>query len=307
MNPNSPEPRFGNVITAMVTPFLPDGSLDIDGTVRLARWLSEHGSDGLVLAGSTGEGAALSDEEKRELWSSVAESLTVPVVAATGTADTRHTIQLTRVAEECGVDGILLVTPYYLRPSQQGLFDHFKAVSESTSLPVVLYDIPSRTGRRIAIDTTLRLVSEVKNVIGIKDATGDVPSAARLIANAPSYFELYSGDDSLTLPFLSVGGVGLISVASHWAGEEFSQMISSFKAGEVHRATEINASLIESYVFETSETFPNPLPAKAACRVLGLPAGQCRLPLGSAPTQLDNAAHQVLARLDKLLRDTTLD
>ncbi len=300
MTHNTAEPRFGNVITAMVTPFLPDGSLDIDGTVRLAKWLTEHGNDGLVLAGSTGEGTVLSDEEKRDLWSSVAESLTIPVMAATGTADTRHTIQLTRTAQECRVDGILLVTPYYLRPSQQGLFDHFKAVSESTDLPVILYDIPSRTGRRIAIETTLRLVSEVGNIIGIKDATGDIPSAARLVADAPNYFELYSGDDSLTLPFLSIGGVGLISVAGHWAGEELGKMISSFKAGEIGKAAEINASLIESYLFETSEMFPNPLPAKAACRALGLPSGQCRAPLGPAPSQLDSAARQVLERLDKI-------
>lgn len=300
MTRSTPEPRFGSVITAMVTPFLPDGSLDIDGSVQLARWLADHGNDGLVLAGSTGEGAALNDEEKRDLWSSVAGSLTIPVMAATGTADTRHTIQLTRIAEECKVDGILLVTPYYLRPSQQGLFDHFKAVSESTSLPVVLYDIPSRTGRRIAIETTLRLVSEVKNIIGVKDATGDVPSAARLVADAPGYFELYSGDDSLTLPFLSIGGIGLISVAGHWAGEELREMISSFKAGETQKAAEINASLVESYLFETSEAFPNPLPAKAACRALGLPAGQCRLPLGPASPQLDSTAHQVLARLSKI-------
>jgi 4-hydroxy-tetrahydrodipicolinate synthase len=284
----------------MVSPFLADGSFDADGAVKLARWLVDHGSDGLVLAGSTGEGPVLSDEEKRVLWSEVAQNVTVPVMAATGTADTRHTVEMTRMAQECKVDGILLVTPYYLRPSQQGLFEHFKTVSEATSLPVLLYDIPSRTGRRIAIDTTLRLVNEVENIIGIKDATGDIPSAARLIANAPGYFEMYSGDDSLTLPFLSIGAVGLISVAGHWAGEELSQVISAFKEGRPERAATINATLIESYLFETSETFPNPLPAKAACRVLGLPSGQCRPPLGSAPTELDGTARQVLARLGKI-------
>ncbi|MCL5947938.1 MAG: 4-hydroxy-tetrahydrodipicolinate synthase [Actinobacteria bacterium] len=293
-------PRFGALSTAMVSPFLADGSFDADGAVKLARWLVDHGSDGLVLAGSTGEGPVLSDEEKRVLWSEVAQNVTVPVMAATGTADTRHTVEMTRMAQECKVDGILLVTPYYLRPSQQGLFEHFKTVSEATSLPVLLYDIPSRTGRRIAIDTTLRLVNEVENIIGIKDATGDIPSAARLIANAPGYFEMYSGDDSLTLPFLSIGAVGLISVAGHWAGEELSQVISAFKEGRPERAATINATLIESYLFETSETFPNPLPAKAACRVLGLPSGQCRPPLGSAPTELDGTARQVLARLGKI-------
>ena len=295
-----PSPRFGALSTAMVSPFLADGSFDADGAVKLARWLVDHGSEGLVLAGSTGEGPVLSDEEKRVLWSEVAQNVTVPVMAATGTADTRHTVEMTKIAQECKVDGILLVTPYYLRPSQQGLFEHFKTASEATSLPVLLYDIPSRTGRRIAIDTTLRLVNEVENIIGIKDATGDIPSAARLIANAPGYFEMYSGDDSLTLPFLSIGAVGLISVAGHWAGEELSQMISAFKKGRPERAATTNATLIESYLFETSETFPNPLPAKAACRALGLPSGQCRPPLGSAPIELDSAAHQVLVRLGKI-------
>ncbi|MHB8262332.1 MAG: 4-hydroxy-tetrahydrodipicolinate synthase [Acidimicrobiales bacterium] len=295
-----PLPRFGALSTAMVSPFLQDGSFDADGAVKLARWLVDHGNDGLVLAGSTGEGPVLSDEEKRVLWSEVAQNVTVPVLAAPGTADTSHTVELTRIAQECKVDGILLVTPYYLRPSQQGLFEHFKAVSEATSLPVILYDIPSRTGRRIAIDTTLRLVSEVRNIIGIKDATGDLPSAARLIADAPAYFELYSGDDSLTLPFLSIGAVGLISVAGHWAGEELGQMIAAFKEGEPEKAAAINETLIESYLFETSETFPNPLPAKAACRALGLPSGQCRLPLGSAPAELDSAARHVLERLGKM-------
>lgn len=289
--------RFGAVITAMVTPFASDGSLNVDAAVALARWLVAHGSDGLVLAGTTGEGPVLSDEEARQLWQAVAESVTVPVLAGTGTNDTRHSIALTRAATECGVDGILLVTPYYNRPSQDGLFDHFTAVSAATSLPVVLYDIPVRTGRRIEHSTMLRLVDAVPNIVGVKDATGDPAGAARLIARAPDSFEVYSGDDSLTLPLVALGAVGVISVCAHWAGREMGEMVAAALKGDIETARAINARLIESYEFESTPTFPNPMPAKAACRVQGLRVGQCRLPMGEAPPELDGEARRVLTRL----------
>lgn len=290
--------RFGAVITAMVTPFASDGSLDVDAAVRLARWLVANGSDGLVLTGTTGEGPVLSIDEACELWRAVAESVDGPVIAGTGTNDTRHSIELTKRATECGVDAVLVVTPYYNRPSQDGLFAHFSAVAQATTLPVVLYDIPVRSGRRIALPTMLRLARGVSNIVAVKDATGDPAGSARLLAQAPDSFELYSGDDSLTLPLLSLGGVGLISVCAHWAGREMHDMVTAFQKGDLETACRLNGRLVESYEFESTEQFPNPLPAKAACRALGLPVGQCRLPLGDAPPELEGEARRVLARLD---------
>ncbi|HYA69590.1 MAG TPA: dihydrodipicolinate synthase family protein, partial [Acidimicrobiales bacterium] len=181
--------RFGAVVTAMVTPFDASGALDIDGAVTLARWLAGNGSDGLVVAGTTGEGPVLSDAELAELWRAVSESVTVPVIAGTGSNDTRHSVACTRLARDVGVDGALVVTPYYSRPSQAGLLAHFRAVADATDLPVLLYDIPVRTGRRIAPDTMLRLARDVPNIVGVKDASADPIGSARLIAHAPDGFE----------------------------------------------------------------------------------------------------------------------
>ncbi|MGH8987337.1 MAG: 4-hydroxy-tetrahydrodipicolinate synthase [Acidimicrobiales bacterium] len=289
--------RFGAVVTAMVTPFGPDGSLDVDAAVELARWLVEHGSEGLVLGGTTGEGPVLSAEELRALWLGVSAAVTVPVLANAGTNDTRHSIALAKLATESGADGVLVVTPYYSRPSQEGLFAHFAAVAAATDLPVVLYDIPVRTGRRIALPTMLRLAHDVGNVVGVKDAAGDPAGAARLAAHAPRSFQIYSGDDSLTLPLVAVGAVGVISVCGHWAGRELHRMVSAACDGDLDVARAENARLIESYDFESTEQFPNPLPAKAACRALGLRVGQCRLPLGEAPPELEGEALRILTRL----------
>lgn len=290
-------PRFGTVLTAMVTPFDGAGALDLDGAVALARWLADHGSQGLVLAGTTGEGPVLSDAERLNLWRAVAEAVTIPVLAGSGTNDTRHSVGLTRAAEATGVAGVLVVTPYYNRPSQAGLYDHFAAVADATGLPVVLYDIPFRTGRRIAHPTMLRLANEHSNIVAVKDAAGDPAGTARLVRHVADGFEVYSGDDSLTLPLLAVGAVGVISVASHWAGVEMAEMIAAFGRGDVARAAHLNGRLIDSYDFESSDDFPNPLPAKAACRALGLAAGQCRPPLGAAPPELQDRAMRIVERL----------
>jgi 4-hydroxy-tetrahydrodipicolinate synthase len=287
------------VITAMVTPFDDDGALDVGGAVTLARWLTDHGSDGLVVAGTTGEGPVLSDAELGQLWQAVSEAVTVPVLAGTGSNDTRHTIECTKLAEAVGVAGALVVTPYYSRPSQAGLSAHFRAVAAATTLPVMLYDIPVRAGRKIAHDTMVGLARDVSNIVGVKDASGNPAASARLIGEVPEGFELYSGDDALTLPLLAVGAVGAVSVASHWAGEETADLVASWFKGDSEGARESNATLFESYDFETSEDFPNPLPAKAACRVLGLPAGQCRLPLGAAPRELEDRARAVLSNLGR--------
>jgi 4-hydroxy-tetrahydrodipicolinate synthase len=296
MSPNSSAPRFGRVVTAMVTPFDDAGALDVPGAVELARWLAAHGSDGLVLSGSTGESSVLTDEEDVELWQAVAEAVTIPVIAGTGSNDTEHAIKMTALAATTGVDGILLVTPYYNRPSQAGMFEHFRAVAESAGdLPVLLYDIPVRSGRRIAHPTLLRLAREVTNIVGLKDAAGDPAGTAHLAPQLPAGFEIYSGDDIMTLPLLAVGAVGVISVAAHWVGPQFRAVVDAFLAGDLRTAIAGNAELLDSFDFASTEDYPNPLPAKAILRALGLPAGQCRLPMGASTPELDAQAAKVLA------------
>jgi 4-hydroxy-tetrahydrodipicolinate synthase len=289
--------HFGSVITAMVTPFADDGALDFDVAVTLARWLVDHGNDGLVLAGTTGEGPVLTDDEKLELWRAVANAVTVPVIAGTGSNDTAHSVELTRRAADTGVAGLLVVTPYYNRPSQAGLEAHFRAVAAASSLPVLIYDIPIRTGRKVSNDVLVRLAREVPNIVGVKDAALDVASSAQLAAAAPHGFEIYSGNDDQTLPLLSIGAVGTVGVATHWAGELIGEMIAAFGKGDVEGARNINARLLESYLFETGDLTPNPIPTKAMMRVLGLPVGECRLPMGPAPAGLEDRAKEVLANL----------
>lgn len=283
-------PRFGPMMTAMVTPFDDEGRVDLDGAAALAAWLVDHGNDALVITGTTGEASVLTDDEQVDVWRAVRAAVDVPLVAGSGTNDTRHAAELTGRAAGAGLDGVLLVTPYYNRPGQSGIEAHFRAVAAATDLPVILYDIPVRTGRKIAHEVLVRLVTEVDNIVGVKDATGDVAGAARLIAEVPDDIDLYSGDDALTLAFLAVGAVGTISVAGHWAAFEIADMMAAHRAGEVDRARQLNARLLASYDFETSEATPNPIPAKAMLRALGQPAGQCRLPLGPAPVGLEQRA-----------------
>lgn len=289
--------RFGRLATAMVTPFGDDGRLDVEAAVALARHLAENGSEALVLAGTTGESPVLSDQEKQELWSAVAGAVSLPVIAGSTTNDTAHSIELTHKAEAAGAAAVLAVTPYYNRPSQAGLRQHFTAVASATELPVMLYDIPVRTGRKIATDTVLALARAVPNIVAVKEASGDIVGAARLVAQAPAGLELYSGDDPLTLPLLAVGAVGVVSVASHWVGTAIGAMITAFAAGEISQAAAANAALLDAVAFQSSEAHPNPLPAKAICRALGLPAGQCRLPLGPADPDLDAAASAMVVQL----------
>jgi 4-hydroxy-tetrahydrodipicolinate synthase len=291
-------PRFGAVITAMVTPFHSDGSIDLDTARTLARYLASSGSDGLVVAGSTGEGSVLTDVERIDLFRAVVEAVDVPVIAATGTNDTAHSVLMTERARDVGVDGILAVTPYYNRPSPAGLSAHFRAVAAASDLPVILYDIPIRSGRRIGVDLTLALAREVPTIVGVKDATGDVVAAAEVVAQCPDDFDVYCGDDSLTLPFASIGAAGIVSVAAHWAGRQFGEMLHSYRSGDVEASARINRNLTESYRFESSEEYPNPVPAKAACRALGLDVGQCRLPNPPAPAALEERAEAVMSRLN---------
>jgi 4-hydroxy-tetrahydrodipicolinate synthase len=290
-------PRFGPVLTAMVTPMTDDGEVDLDGTAELAAWLVAHGNDGLVVTGTTGEASTLTDEEQVAVWRAVRAAVDVPLIAGSGTNDTAHAAHLTAQAAAAGMDAVLIVTPYYNRPSQAGIEAHFRHVAAATELPVMLYDIPVRAGRKISDEVVWRLVDEVPNIWALKDALGNPAASATLIAGAPDGFELYSGDDAFTLPLLSVGAVGVIGVATHWAGRETGEMIAAFTKGETARATELNASLLESWDYETGDAHPNPIPAKAMLRALGLPAGQCRLPLGVAPDGLEARALEVWRNL----------
>lgn len=289
--------RFGAVVTAMVTPFDDRGGLDLDAAATLARWLADHGSDGLVVAGTTGEGSTLSDDEKLDLWRAVAEAVTIPVIANTGSNDTAHSVHLTGQAAACGAAGVLAVTPYYNRPAQTGLEAHFRAVAAATELPVMLYDIPVRSGRKISHDVLVRLAHDVPNMAGVKDAAADVAATARLIAAVPDRFEIYSGNDDHTLPLLALGAVGVVGVATHWIGLEMAEMIAAALKGDLVTAREVNGRLLESYLFETGDAAPNPIPAKAMMRTLGLPVGECRLPMGPAPEGLEARARQVYAAL----------
>lgn len=296
MSPAQDAPRFGRVVTAMVTPFDDDGALDLGAATELARWLVAHGSDGLVLTGSTGESAVLTDDEKAALWEAVAGAVSVPVIAGTGSNDTPHSVAMTQRAADAGVDGMLLVTPYYNRPSQAGIFEHFRVCAAAAGdLPVMLYDIPIRSGRRIELETMLRLAREVPNIVALKDAAADPPTTAHLVAQAPAGFEVYSGDDIMTLPFLSVGAVGVVSVAAHWIAPQFRAVIDAFLGGDLATAIAGHAELLDSFDFESTPEYPNPLPTKAMMRALGHKVGQCRLPMGPSTPELDAQAAKVLA------------
>ncbi|HUD70240.1 MAG TPA: 4-hydroxy-tetrahydrodipicolinate synthase [Acidimicrobiales bacterium] len=289
------EARFGRLLTAMVTPFDDAGDLDLDAARDLSRWLCAHGSEGLVVAGTTGEGPVLTDSEKLDLFSAVAGAVDVPVIAGTTGNNTAHDVELTAKAAATGVAGVLALCPYYSRPSQAGIAGHLGAIAEATELPVMVYDIPVRTGRRIDPATLLGLARDHRNVVAVKDSTVDLVSAARIVAAAPNGFEVYSGDDALVLPYLSIGAVGLISVAAHWCGTELAQVISLFEKGDHDAAVAQQASLLDSFAFMSTERWPNPLPTKAVLRAIGLRVGQCRLPMGPSDDSLDAAAASIAA------------
>jgi 4-hydroxy-tetrahydrodipicolinate synthase len=290
--------RWGTVLTAMVTPFDPQGRLDLDAAQRLARWLAERGNDGLVLAATTGEASTLSDAERCDLIRAVSEAVTIPVIAGTGSNDTWHSIELTRMARGLGAAGVIVVAPYYSRPPQAGIEAHFRAVAAATDLPVMIYDVPLRTGRRVSQDVLLRLFRDVPNIVAFKDATGDPPAAAALIAQAGEHFDLYSGDDAYTLPLLSVGAVGVVGTSTHWTGRQFQEMFAAFRRGDVTRALAVNARLIDSFGFINSDTSVFPMSIKAMLRTLGLEMGECRLPLPPAPPEVALQAREVWARLN---------
>jgi 4-hydroxy-tetrahydrodipicolinate synthase len=270
--------RFGNLITAMVTPFDGDGKVDFDAAQKLAAWLMDNGSDGLVVAGSTGEASTLTDGEQRDLWKAVKEAVgdRGKIIGGTGSNDTAHAIFLTQAAEEDGLDAALVVTPYYNKPPQAGLLAHFRAVAASTSLPVIVYDIPARSVTKIEHSTLIEL-AQVDNIVAVKDAVGSVQGAARLVADAPEGFQVYSGNDADTLPWLSVGAVGVIAVASHVVGPQMAEMIRLFTSGDPEGARKIHLDLMP--VFDAMSLTTNPIPVKASLELMGHRVGGPRLPL----------------------------
>jgi len=290
-------PRFGQVITAMVTPFDAKGALDLDGVRRLAKWLQDNGNDALVVGGTTGETSTLNDDEKLALFAAAAEAVTIPVIAGAGSNDTAHSVHLAKQASKLGVAGVLAVGPYYNRPSQAGIEAHMRAVCAATDLPVVVYDIPVRTGRKITTTTLLKLAHGVKNFAALKDAAGNPAETAVLMTQVPASFELYSGDDSLTLPLMAIGGVGVIGVATHWTAMDHQEMFACWAKGDVVGARTINSRLLESFIFETGDENPNPLPTKVMMNVLGLNVGEARLPMGPPSPGLEPRAKQVLENL----------
>ncbi len=289
--------RFGNVLTAMVTPFDASGALDLDGAQRLAKWLQANGNDGLVIAGTTGEAPVLTDNERLSLFAAVAEAVTIPVIAGTGTNDTLHSIHMTKEASKLGVAGLLVVAPYYNRPPQSGIEAHIRAVAAASDLPIIVYDIPVRTGRKISTSTLLKLAHDVPTVVALKDAAGNPAETANVIAAAPPGFEVYSGDDGLTLPLLAVGAVGVIGVATHWSAIDHQQMFSCWQDGDTVGAMAINQRLLESFAYETGDESPNPIPSKVMMNLLGIPVGECRLPMGPPADFVVEKAKVVLANL----------
>lgn len=268
---------LGRVLTAMATPMHPDRSVDYDGAQRLAAHLVDHGNDGLVVCGTTGESPTLTHHETLDMFRAVVDAVggRATVLAGTGKNDTAATVALTREASALGVDGILSVTGYYNRPSQRGLDAHFREVAAATDLPVMLYNVPSRTANEIAPETLLAL-SDVENIVAVKDAVGNMVKAAWLAARKPDDFDIYSGDDATLLPLLSVGAVGIVSVAGHLVGEDIAHMIEIF-ASDPHKAREIHLRLLPLFTGLFVDTSPGPL--KAALEMVGLPAGPVRLPL----------------------------
>ena len=283
----------------MITPFDASGALDLNEAVRLAKWLQDHGNDGLVVSGTTGESSTLTDAEKLALWEAVINAVTIPVIAGSGSNDTAHSVHLTKEVTKMGAAGILAVGPYYNRPPQSGLEGHITAMANATTLPVVVYDIPVRTGRKISTHTLAKLANTVPNIKALKDAAGAPAETANLMAQVPKDFELYSGDDGLTLAFLAYGGSGVIGVATHWSAPEHQAMITAFKNGDVALARKYNDILLESYAFETGDDNPNPIPSKVMMNHLGFTVGECRLPMGPPPAGLADRAAVVHANLQK--------
>jgi 4-hydroxy-tetrahydrodipicolinate synthase len=294
----SQQARFGRVITAMVTPFREDGSLDVEEAQRLARHLIGHGSEGLVVTGSTGESATLHDDEKVTLYRAIKDAVgtQVSVIAGTGTYSTEHSVELTRQAEKAGADGVLAVTPYYNRPPQDALLDHFRTIADASNLPVMLYDIPVRTALKIELETLLR-AAEHPNIVAVKDACNDISFTTLFAARKPDDFEIYSGNDDQTLAYQVLGAVGVVSVIAHVMGDLILEQFEAFERGDTSRAREIQ--LLQRRVHAALLT-SNPIPIKAAMNMLGFKVGSPRPPLRPANADEAEAVRKALSELGVL-------
>jgi 4-hydroxy-tetrahydrodipicolinate synthase len=287
---------FGKISTAMVTPFDKNGNIDFAKTSQLVNFLIKNGSDSLVVAGTTGESPTLTSEEKIALFKHVVSEVNgrIPVIAGTGSNNTKASIGLTKKAEAAGVDAVMLVAPYYNKPNQEGLYMHFKTIAEATELPVMIYNVPGRTAVSISPDTIARL-AELPNVVAVKEASGDLDAMSEIISKTPEDFALYSGDDGLTLPVLSIGGAGIVSVASHVIGNEMQEMITAFNAGENVRAGAIHRQLLP--IMKQLFKAPNPAPVKTALQLKGLDVGPVRLPLVSLTETERNELTKVISSI----------
>lgn len=285
--------RFGRLVTAMVTPFNEHLEIDYMKTERLIDHLLATGSEGIVVSGTTGESPTLSRTEKLDLFKHVVAYAKgkCQIIAGTGSNDTASSVEFTQAVRSIGVDAVMVVAPYYSRPSQEGLYQHFRTVAEATVLPVMLYNVPGRTAVNMTAETTLRL-AKLPNVACIKEASGNLAQMAKIIEHAPEGFELYSGDDSLTLPTLAIGGVGIVSVASNVIGRQMTEMIQSFLRGDLAAAASLHRKLLP--VFEGLFAYPSPGPTKAALEKLGIEVGGVRLPLVELNEQEKAFVHSLL-------------
>jgi len=279
-------PKLGPLLTAMVTPFDERGEVDLREAARLALWLIEQGNDGLIVSGTTGESPTLSDDEKLALFAAVKDAVGErgAVVAGTGGNDTKHSVELTERARATGVDGILAVVPYYSKPPQDGMVRHFGAIAEATDLPVIVYNIPGRTGANMLPATLLELAARYTNIAGVKESSGDCAQFSAILRDRPEGFTFWSGDDHLFLPALALGGEGLISVSAHLCARELKALREAFVAGRVAEASAMHRSL--SNLFATLFAVSNPIPVKWAMNRLGFACGECRSPMGAMPESL---------------------
>ena len=289
---------IGRLLTAMVTPLTPDGAVDLERAPLLARALVEAGNDGVVVNGTTGEAPTLTDQERWAVYDTVRAALpSHSVLMGTGSYDTAHAVALTREAMARGADAALVVAPYYSRPPQEGLIAHYSRIAD-VGLPVVLYNIPARCGVNLAVETTLALAAH-GNVVGTKEAAGDVDQVARICAGAPDGFHVWSGDDGLTLPFMSAGAYGLISVAAHVAGAALRRLVDAAAGGDLRTASELHARLLP--LFHAMFAISNPIGVKAALQIAGMDCGSLRLPLVPMPDALRSALAQTMASLGDLV------
>ena len=288
--------NFGQILTAMVTPFDHNEEIDFPATRNLINYLIANGTEGLIVSGTTGESPTLTEEEKVQLFKFTVEVVNgrVPVIAGTGSYSTRASIELTKKATDAGVDGIMLVVPYYNKPSQEGMYQHFTAIALVTSLPIILYNIPGRSVVNMSVETIIRL-SQIPNIIAIKEANGNLDTMSEIISNTPEDFSLYSGDDGLTIPVLSIGGTGVISVASHIIGNEMQAMIAKFNSGNVREAAMDHRKLLP--IMKALFAAPNPTPVKAALNIKGVPVGGVRLPMIPLNPEELSTLKRVLATL----------